>query len=217
MCTFFFFFFFFCSSRHLCRLSAPVATLQLRLTPPTLAPSPHPPHPYSLSRVESSLPTQTDSCTNSLHCKKLNHTVFLFLWVFFFPQLIFVFLNSIVINIVQNVTKKNVHLVFCVFFYTRQAEADYYVYRRSSPPPPSSSPSLLLPLSLTSCFHPQLFLPPSRSHLLTPPRSGRPDERLVRPKQTGFKIDLYIFIYAYIKKGGGGGRREEEEGGAGAT
>lgn len=78
------------------------------------------------------------------------------------------------------------------------------------PPPPP-------PFSLTSCFHPQLFLPPSRSHLLTPPRSGRPDERLVRPKQTGFKIDLYIFIYAYIKKGGGGGRREEEGGQTGGV
>lgn len=177
MCTFFFFFFF-CSSRHLCRLSAPVATLQLRLTPPTLAPSPHPPHPYSLSRVESSLPTQTDSCTNSLHCKKLNHTVFLFLWVFFFPQLIFVFLNSIVINIVQNVTKKNVHLVFCVFFYTRQAEADYYVYRRSSPPPPPSSspPSPLFPhlLFSSTALPPSLLLsPPHPSTLRTARREAR--------------------------------------------
>lgn len=51
--------------------------------------------------------------------------------------------NSVIINIVQNVTKKNVHLVFWVFFYTRQAEADYYVYRRSSPSSPPPPPHLL--------------------------------------------------------------------------
>lgn len=96
-------------------------------------------------------------------------------------------LNSIIINIVQNVTKKNVHLVCCVFFYTRQAEADYYVYRRLSP---SSPPPHLLSRPL---------LPPS--DLLTPPPSG--DELDHR-----FKIDLYIFIYAYIKK------EWEEEGGS---
>lgn len=147
-----------------------------QLTRPSSSSSLSPP-----PRVESSLPTQTDSCTNSLHCKKLNHTVFFsFFCGFCFPQLFFVFLNSIIINIVQNVTKENVHLVFCVFFYTRQAEADYYVYRRSSPssPPLTSVTSAATPppsVSDSECFH---MRPPS------PPSLRPPDPSTDRTSQT---------------------------------
>lgn len=76
-----------------------------------------------------------------------------------------------------------------VFFYTRQAEADYYGYRR---PPPSSAlrPSSASDLECLDMRHPPH---PSDSH---PPLLGQPDESDRR-----FKIDLCIFIYVYIKKG----------------
>lgn len=109
------------------------------------------------------------------------------------------FLNSIIINIVQNVTKKkNVHLGCRGFFYTRQAEADNYVYRCSSP----SAPFTAAALSPSSVSLECLNMQPSHPPRSPPPSSVRPAGR-VGPTQTGFKIDLYIFIYAYIKRGGG--------------
>lgn len=69
--------------------------------------------------------------------------------------------------------------VSCVFVYTRRAEADYYIYRRSSSDYAQSLPPT----------NPSLRC--ERSHMRPP----------LFDSQTGFKIDLYIFIYAYIKKG----------------
>lgn len=90
---------------------------------------------------------------------------------------------------------------FCVFFYTRQAEADYYVYRCSSPSSPPSTSTALPPPSSASDLECLDMRPPP-----PPPLLGQPDESDHR-----FKIDLYIFIYVYIKKeqeGRGEGGRE---------
>lgn len=132
--------------------------------PPTLAPSPHPPHPYSLSRVESSLPTQTDSCTNSLHCKKLNHTVFLFLWVFFFSSThLCVFKFDRYKHCSKCYEKKCTLGFLCVFLYKagRSGLLRLPAFVPSPPllpppPPPFPSPPVFihssssLPLALTS-------------------------------------------------------------------
>lgn len=40
-------------------------------------------------------------------------------------------------------------------------------------------------------------------HATPPPQPLGTTARRVRPTRTGFKIDLYIFIYAYIKKKAG--------------
>lgn len=105
--------------------------------------------------------------------------------------------------------RKEMYTWFCVFFYTRQAEADYYVYRHSPPHIPSFHQSTLPPQSAWTC---DPSLPPT--NILTPPLFGQPVEWPFRPMRTGFKIDLYIFIYAYIKKEWGGTENREW---AGAT
>lgn len=78
--------------------------------------------------------------------------------------------------------RKKMYTWFLSVFYTRQAEADLLRYQ------PSPRPHLLHPSSLS-------FLG-GVSSAFTPGR--------VRATQTGFKIDLYIFIYAHIKRGGKG-------------
>lgn len=113
---------------------------------PLWPPSPpsHPvTHPSSLSHLQllwkaRSPHRQTVALTH--YTVKSSITRFLFC----FSSTHLCVLNSIIINIVQNVTKKNVHLVFWVFLYTRQAEADYYVYRRLSPSSPRPPPHLPL-------------------------------------------------------------------------
>lgn len=80
-------------------------------------------------------------------------------------------------------------------FYTRQAEADYYVYRRSSFRPLAAS-------SGCGALHFLSVIQSAQTCSLPPLCSS---SQASRTRRAGFKIDLYIFIYAYIKKEEGEG------------
>ena len=135
-----------------------------------------------------------------------------------------------IINIVQNVTKKTkkmytFFLLLVFFFYTRQAEADHYDYRLYvSLVSLFKSLNTHLTLALSNRSHPFLryhfprpecveVRPPSPLHdffaLSLPPKPRPSPARglsLWKPLQTGFKIDLYIFILcSYQKRWGGKG------------
>lgn len=81
-------------------------------------------------------------------------------------------------------------------FYTRQAEADYYVYRRSSFRPLAAS-------SGCGALHFLSVIQSAQTCSLPPPLCS--SSQASRTRRAGFKIDLYIFIYAYIKKEEGEG------------
>lgn len=112
----------------------------------------------------------------------------------FNPQLIIWFKFNHYKHCSKCYEKKKCTLGFLCVFYTRQAEADYYGYRCLSPASsvfqPQHSP---LPLSVIQ----------SAKTCNPPPHPVGTTARRVRPTRTGFKIDLYIFIYAYIKKKAG--------------
>lgn len=95
------------------------------------SPLPSPPLP--------ALPPQTDSCTNALHCKKLNHTVFL---CFVLPPLTSVFKVDHYKH-VQNVTKRNVHW----FVFSIQGRQKRLLRQPALAPPRPS----LLPASDSEC------------------------------------------------------------------
>lgn len=178
-----------------------------------------PPSPQHSPRPSHCRSTQTDSCTNSLHSKKLNHTALFFcacfFRLFFFQVFLCVFEIQSVINIVQNVTKKKCTFdVFrCVFFfvgwfcdfvfvfYTRQARSGLVRPCTGvgfhSPPPFNCS-------FQTGALFSSLWTKDSeRRHIFLPPRVRQHptlDQPLVISRGPPLKIDLCIFIYVYIKR-----------------
>lgn len=161
-----------------------------------------PPPPQTLTHPPShlQLPTQTDSCTNSLHCKKLNHTIF---FVLFFLNSSLWFKFDHYKHCSKCYEKKCTLGFLCVFLY--KAGRSGLLRLPAFVPFLTPQPHLLLPPTALSpssvsdleCLDMRQPPPPS---LLTPPLLGQPDESDHR-----FKIDLCIFIYVYIKKEWGRG------------
>lgn len=149
--------------------------------------------------------------------------IFLLLFCFFLPTPLLWFLNSIIINIVQNVTKKKCTLDFswwvfffvCFFFlcfflnFLYKAGRSGLLRLLAFGPLPRSPPRLL-PTGAPCPFLDEGFRVPR--HAPTPPHFPA-DLLTTPPSRTAgrarpplfFKIDLCIFIYVYIKKERGRG------------
>lgn len=152
--------------------------------------------------LSSRLPTQTDSCTNSLHCKKLNHTIFFVCVLFFLNSSLWFKFDHY--KHCSKCYERNVHLVFSWVFLYKTGRS-----RLLRLPAFVPFPRLCCHLHRTLSFLCGWFRVLRHATLLPPSFPQTPWPLLCWGNQTSqdcrFKIDLCIFIYVYIKKEWGRG------------